>query len=172
MDSIVGVISLIFGILSFGFAIYQWSEFNNLKRYRIGKLRSDLRTCSAIISNLYRVLTKLDSGGTQKTDYESRIYAAHSKSRVLIRSILQELSEIDTPYDERRLEQYVKSGLIESLWLWRQALVFVRDVKPNIKIPNLPEETPDWLGKVSDWDSESQSSQEPHSKAIEPKSHS
>ncbi|MEM6432529.1 MAG: hypothetical protein AAF773_01530 [Cyanobacteria bacterium P01_D01_bin.115] len=154
MDSIVGIVSLIFGILSFGFAVYQWSEVNNLKRYRIGKLRSDLRTCNAIVSNLYRVLIKLNSDDTPKTNYERRIYAAHSKSRVLVRSILQELSEIDTPYDEKRLEQYVKAGLIESQWLWRQALIFMRDAKPNIKIPNLPEETPDWILKGSDESSE------------------
>ena len=154
MDSIVGIVSLIFGILSFGFAVYQWSEVNNLKRYRIRKLRSDLITCNAIVSNLYRALIKSNSDNIPKANYERRIYAAHSKSRVLTRSILQELSEIDTPYDEKRLEQYVKSGLIESHWLWRQALAFVRDAKPNTKIPNLPEETPDWIEKDSDEDSE------------------
>lgn len=145
MTDVVSISSLIFGILSFGFAVYQWRENNSLKKYRIKTLRSDLRTCNAIATNAYYSILALEASEVENAKYIHRVYGIHSKARVLVRSILQELSEIDTPYDEKRLAHYVRSGLITSKWLWCQALGFVSEAKPDIEVPELPDETPDWM---------------------------
>jgi hypothetical protein len=73
-----------------------------------------------------------------------KIAAVHAISASLVRSIFHELSEIDLPYDERKIDSYVSCGLITSKWVWQQAIIFVKSANEITEPPNLPEDTRDY----------------------------
>ncbi len=137
-------IGLLVGTVGTFLAIIQYWKSSNLRRYRVKKLRSDLRSSIIVMSETFRLCTQLEKYQINDIEAIGRIKAAHSQASALVRSLFQELSEVDLPYNEFRLNQYVSIGLISSKWLWQQASTFVP--KPeNLEMPNLPSNVIDWM---------------------------
>lgn len=123
--SAIEIIGLILGIGSFGVAIYQTSRISKIKKLRVNKLRSDLANCRMIVSETYRLLNKRKNYGIDDGGAISKLRSVHSNSCMLLRSFFQELSEVDHPYDEKKLKLYASLGLISTPWVWRQAALFL-----------------------------------------------
>lgn len=144
VEDIFGGISFIIGIASLVYAIYVQRQASKLRKYQIGKLRNCLKDCIIIMSQSFRLLRDTEKYGILDKEAIKKVSCIHSISATLIRSLFHELSEIDLPYDENRLKNYVSSGLITSQWVWEQAVTFVKDAN-GISIPDLPADTKDYV---------------------------
>lgn len=140
MNYIGGVV----GIISLAYAIYTQNQVKKHRKYQIGKLRSSLKDCITVMSESFKLMQNPEKFGVTESNTIKRISAIHTVSATLIRSLFHELSEIDTPFDEKKLKSYAHSGLITSKWVWEQALVFVKS-SDGIEMPDLPENTKDWF---------------------------
>ena len=83
-----------------------------------------------------------------------KLEAIHANPCGTIRSIFHELSQVDCPYDERRLHEYISVGLITSKWLWKQAALILQDTPDVSQVPDLPDDTPDLMSAAGRWDVE------------------
>ncbi len=92
------------------------------------------------------LLTKYpDHYGITNIKASNKIRGTHNDSTTLIWSFFQELSEIDKPWNQKKLDFYYKSGLITSKWVWLQAQLFV-DNGVDITMPkDLPDNTIDCI---------------------------
>jgi hypothetical protein len=142
---VIAIISLIITIISLGVAIYQTSRISQIKMLRVKKLRSDLASCRMIVSESYRLLKKRKKYGIDDIDAISKLRSVHSNSCMLLRSSFQELSEVDHPYNEKKLKLYVSLGLISTPWIWCQAALFLPKNFLEVKMPDLQQETPDLM---------------------------
>lgn len=140
----IDYVGVFIGIVGMSLAALQYIKSSNLRHYRVKKLRSDLRMSIIVMAETFRLCTQLEKYKISDLEAIGRIQGAHSQASSLVRSLFQELSEVDLPYDESRLKQYEHIGLISSKWLWQQAASFVE--RPgNLTMPDLPNDTVDWM---------------------------
>ena len=137
-------IGLLVGIIGISLATFQYWRSSNLRHYRIKKLRSDLRMSIIVMAETFRLCTQLDKYQISNVEAIGRMQGAHHQASSLVRSLFQELAEVDVPYNESRLKQYESIGLISSKWLWQQAASFVERPQ-NLTMPDLPNDTIDWM---------------------------
>jgi hypothetical protein len=138
----IGLVGAIASVASLAYALYARRELAKLKEYQIANLRNTLKHALVTMSNSYQLMNypqKYDLSNNAAT--LERISATHISSTSIIRSIFSELSRLDLPYDDEKLNGYVKAGLITSNWVWEQALMYAKN--PNsFNKPDLPEDTP------------------------------
>ncbi len=143
-DTFLGISGLLLGVVSFVYAIYQQRTAANLQTYRTKALRAELKECIVAMSQSYYLVSRNEDYEIRNPEALKKISVIHAATGSLLKQIFHELSEIDTPYNEAKLKQYVDSGLITSQWVWQLAYSFVQSGE-EIKMPDLPENTRDWL---------------------------
>lgn len=144
MDQILGTAGLLVGVISFAYAVYTNREMKKLKAHQIDNLRSTLKDTIVVMVQTYRMMNQPEKYGISDPQAIKRISAAHSNSATIIRAIFRDLSKIDLPYDNDKLNGYVQAGLITSNWVWQQALTYAES-PASFKRPELPNDTPDWF---------------------------
>lgn len=130
---------------SFLYAIYTNWQMTKLKEYQVGNLRNVLKNCIVVMSHSFKLTNNSEKYGITEKEAIARISAIHIMSTTLIRSLFHELSKIDTPFDEEKLNEYITCELITSKWVWKQAVTF-KSTKSKIEPPDsLPNDTKDYL---------------------------
>ncbi len=148
MDNIVTIVSVIVSTISLIFAITQMVRLSHFRKLRISNLRSALQNCHLTMVESDRLLNNRKEYNLENKGALIKIEAIHANSCGLIRSLFHELSQIDTPYDEKKLKQYVSIDLITSKWLWKQAALFIPRQNNFDEMPELPDDTPDYMTKA------------------------
>jgi len=151
----IDIISFIVGIISLVIALTQTIRLSHLKKLRVDSLRAALQNCRLTMLESDRLLNKRKEYGIENKGALIKIEAIHANSCGLLRSLFHELSQVDTPYNEKKLKQYISLDLITSKWFWKQAALFIPGKKLTTNIPNLPDDTPDYMAKAGDYGNES-----------------
>lgn len=138
------VVGVLIGVTGLVVAYLQYVRSAKYKESRINKLRTDLRAINLVMSETYRLATEREKYNIENVEALAKIRTAHSQACTLTRSILQELSEIDLPYDRNKLLKYKNNGLITSRWLWQQAASFLKEGDEDVP-SDLPEDTKDLM---------------------------
>ena len=139
LDSVLGILV---GVLSLIFAIIQTVRLARLRKVQVHRLRQDLVNCRQAVVESDRLSRYRDQYGISHAVAIGKIRSIHANACNLTRSLFDQLSMLDKPYDSRRLEQYVRLGLITSKWFWSQAALFVENPS-HLEMPSLPDDTPD-----------------------------
>ncbi len=154
--NLISIISFIVGIISLIIALTQTIRLSHLKKIRVDSLRSALQNCRLTMLESDRLLNKRNEYGIESKGALIKIEAIHANSCGLLRSLFYELSQVDTPYDEQKLKQYISLDLITSTWLWKQAALFIPGQSFPSNIPELPNDTPDYMAKAGGFQNESE----------------
>ena len=147
--------SAVIGVISLIIAVTQTIKLSHMKKLRIDSLRSALQNCRLTMLESDRLLNKREEYSLENKGALIKIQAIHSNACVLIRSLFKELSQADTPYNKKKLELYISLDLITSKWLWKQAAFFISGNKFPSKIPDLPDDSPDYMARAGDFEKES-----------------
>jgi hypothetical protein len=140
-DSAIGIM---IGTLSLMVALIQTVRLNRLRKLRINRLRQDLISCRLAVVESDRLHRRREEYGINDPGAIARVRSIHANACNLTRSLFEQLSEVDRPYDANKLEQYVRLDVITSKWFWRQAALFVENPS-KLAMPELPEDTPDYM---------------------------
>lgn len=143
------------GLISLVIAATQTIRLSHLKKLRIDSLRSALQNCRLTMLESDRILNNREKYGLENRGALIKIQAIHSNACTLLRSLFKELSQADIPYDKKKLELYISLDLVTSKWLWKQAAFFVSGDKFPINMPDLPDDSPDYMAKAGDFEKES-----------------
>ena len=138
----IGAIGAIASIVSIVYAIKAKNDLKKQKNHQIMNLRQTLRDAIVAMSNSYLLLKNVENYQISNPEAIARITSAHISSTDIIRAIYKELSTLDLPYDNAKLNGYVKSGLITSRWAWKEALAYADGQDSFIEPQDLPEDTP------------------------------
>lgn len=155
MSMIFTVVGTLISIISLGFAIIQTIRLAQLRRLRVNSLRAALQSCRLPMVESDRLLNNRRHYGLEDRGALIKLEAIHANSCATIRAIYNELSQVDIPYDVRRLQEYVQLGLITSKWLWTQAALSLMEPYDVSQVPDLPDNTPDLMSEAGHWDTES-----------------
>ena len=148
MTQFLTILGTIVSVVSLAFAVIQTLRIANLRRLRVNSLRAALQNCRIPMLESDRLLNKRISYHLMDRGALIKLEAIHANSCGTLRAIFHELSQVDLPYDERRLQEYVSLNLITSKWLWTQAALFLPYPPDPSKVPDLPDDTPDLMGKA------------------------
>ena len=148
MEIIITIISAAAGVISVIFAVTQTVRLSHFRKIRISNLRSSLQNCRLTMVESDRLLNHRKEYNLGNKGALIKIEAIHANSCGLIRSLFHELSQIDTPYNEKKLKQYVSIDLITSKWLWKQAALFIANQSDVTEMPELPDDTHDYMAKA------------------------
>ena len=148
MNDIINIISAIVGIISLIIAYNQTIKLSRLQKLRVDNLREALQNCRLTMLESDRLLNNRKKYDLENKGALIKIQAIHSNSCGLIRSLFHELSQVDTPYNEQKLEDYIILDLITSKWLWKQAALFIPTQERTLEIPKLPDDTLEYMAKA------------------------
>ena len=148
MNEILAIVGTVISLSSLVIAIVQTVRLTRLRSLRVNSLRAALQNCRIAMLESDRLLNDRKEYSIEDCGALIKIEAIHANSCATIRSILYELSQIDIPYDKRKLEKYISAGLITSKWLWTQATLFMKNPPKQSEMPDLPDDTPDLMYKA------------------------
>ena len=148
MADIISIMSATVGIISLIIAITQTIRLSYLRKLRVGNLREALQNCRLTMLESDRLLNNRKEYDLENKGALIKVQAIHSNSCGLIRALFHELSQVDTPYNVQKLEDYISLDLITSKWLWKQAALFIPTQERTFEIPELPDDTPDYMAKA------------------------
>ncbi|WP_157956773.1 hypothetical protein [Salinicola halimionae] len=142
---VIPIISMLIGATSIFYAIYTKRQMSKIEDHRIKNLRSSLKRCISVMGKSFRLTQNSEQYSIHDKEAIRQISCIHTTSLDLIRDLFQDLSELDSPYDTKKLNFYTSSGIITSKWVWEQAAMFVLNDSTIEMPPNLPENTIDWV---------------------------
>ncbi|KPJ64389.1 hypothetical protein AMJ44_12890, partial [candidate division WOR-1 bacterium DG_54_3] len=121
MDQVINYVGIIVGVGSLVFAVVQTVKLSKIRKLRINSLRSALQNCRLIMAESDRLLNNQKAYDLENQGALIKVQSIHSNACGLIRSLFHELSQVDLPYNKRKLKLYVSLDLISSKSLWKQA---------------------------------------------------
>ncbi|MFM0276856.1 hypothetical protein P0D75_02400 [Paraburkholderia sediminicola] len=141
----LGIVGIAIGVVSLAYAVFANRELARVRKFQAEKLRSNIKECIILMVESFRLIKNKTEFELAHPDVLLKLGAIHTTSTGLLRTLFQELSQVDKPYDLEKLNFYVSTGVITSQWVWEQAATFL-DVPGGISPPpNLPEKTRDWF---------------------------
>ncbi len=135
-------------LVSLFIAIFQSAKLANFRKYRVKCLRVALQNTRIVMLESDRLLNDRIRYGIEDKRAIMKLEAIHANSCGTMRSLFQELSEADTPYNETKLKIYISLGLISSKWIWQQAAMFMTGPLQNYPMPDLPDDSPDFMARA------------------------
>lgn len=161
MDSrTIELASVLMGILSLVVAVIQTFRLNKLRKLQIHRLRQDLVNCRQAVVESDRLSRRRNEYGINHPAVIGKVRSINANACNLTRSLFEQLSQVDRPYNADRLKQYVKLDIITSKWFWRQAALFVENPS-NLEMPDLPDDTPDYMEGAPDYQDDSRRTFDP-----------
>lgn len=126
----IGVLGLIVGLLSM-------VRSNKLKRQQVINLRKNLHVCRRLVYHTWQLNKYRRKYGITSDDTVSQLAKIDGRARTLLESTLSDLSQLDTPWNQKKLQFYVDKEMISSKWLFREAAKFAESST------SVPEHLPD-----------------------------